>query len=356
MNTNLNKEEIISIALEVLVKAVVLGVVLFYALSVVKPFIVPVLWGIIIAVSLSPLIIKLNELLKVKKNLIITVITLVMISFLVVPTYILSDSIIDSSHKLVEKLQSGTLSIPAPTQNVKEWPLIGPRAYEIWSDVSTNLTDTIIKAKPTIKEYLPKIASAFGGLLGGVLQFIIALIISAALLINSESTVKVYQSIFKRLVGDKGLQWAKLSTLTIRSVVQGVLGIALIQAIFAFIGLVVIDVPLPWLWAFLVLLVAIVQLPPILILGPIIAYVFSYADTTSATIFTIYSIIVSASDGFLKPIFLGRGVDIPMLVILLGAIGGMILSGVIGLFIGSVGLAIAYKIFILWLEEDINKK
>jgi len=101
-----------------------------------------------------------------------------------------------------------------------------------------------------------------------------------------------------------------------------------------------------------VLFLAIVQLPVLLITAPIIAYVFSYADSTSATIFAIYAVVVSASDGFLKPLLLGRGLDIPMLVILLGAIGGMILSGILGLFVGAVGLALAYKLFMLWLEEE----
>ena len=96
------------------------------------------------------------------------------------------------------------------------------------------------------------------------------------------------------------------------------------------------------------------QLPVIIVAGPIIAYVFSYAEATPATIFAVYAVVVSASDGFLKPLLIGRGVDIPMLVILLGAIGGMILSGILGLFVGAVGLSIAYKLFSVWLEEELQ--
>ncbi len=133
---------------------------------------------------------------------------------------------------------------------------------------------------------------------------------------------------------------------------QGVLGVAAIQALLAGIGLVLMDIPAYGIWIVLVLLLAIVQLPPILILGPIIIYVWSYADTTPALIFTIWCIIVSASDAFLKPLLLGRGLDVPMPVILLGAIGGMVASGVIGLFTGAVILAIWYKLFGLWLETS----
>jgi len=93
----------------------------------------------------------------------------------------------------------------------------------------------------------------------------------------------------------------------------------------------------------------IVQLPPLLVLGFVIAYVFSVAATTPAVIFTIYALFVSTSDMFLKPLLLGRGLDTPMLVILLGAIGGMLLDGVIGLFVGAVVLALGYELFMAWL-------
>jgi predicted PurR-regulated permease PerM len=102
----------------------------------------------------------------------------------------------------------------------------------------------------------------------------------------------------------------------------------------------------------MILLLAIAQLPPILVLGFVCAYVFSVAETTPAVIFLVYSIIVSSSDGFLKPLFLGRGMSTPMLVILLGAIGGMMMSGIIGLFVGAIILALGYELFMAWLDKS----
>jgi predicted PurR-regulated permease PerM len=101
-----------------------------------------------------------------------------------------------------------------------------------------------------------------------------------------------------------------------------------------------------------VLLLAIVQLPPIIVLGPIAIWVFSVADTVPATIFMVYAMVVSVSDGFLKPLFLGRGMETPMLVILLGAIGGMIMSGIVGLFVGAIVLALGYEILMAWMATD----
>ena len=56
-------------------------------------------------------------------------------------------------------------------------------------------------------------------------------------------------------------------------------------------------------------------------------------------------------DNFLKPILLGKGAPVPMLVIFLGTIGGFITSGFVGMFIGAIILSLGYKLFITWLDE-----
>ncbi len=143
-----------------------------------------------------------------------------------------------------------------------------------------------------------------------------------------------------------------LAVETIRSVAKGVLGVAIIQALLSAVGLVVMHIPAAGIWTFAVLMLAIMQLPPIIILGPIAVWVFSIADPVPATIFAVYALFVSVSDSFLKPMFLGRGMETPMLVILLGAIGGMILGGIVGLFIGAIVLALGYEILVAWMKTD----
>ncbi len=350
------KKSVNALDIEGIVKLVTLGVVLYYALAILQPFIVPVLWGVIIAITFSPLVAKLQKRFPERRKRIVTLGTLLIVMAILIPTYTLSDSVIDSSIEISKNLKDGTLAIPAPNENVKSWPLIGEKAYAFWSGAASDLESTITKLKPHFKEYAGTIASAIAGALGGILQLVISLVIAAVFLTKSEGSIEVSNAIARKLVGDKGEEWANLSALTIRSVVQGVIGIAIIQSVLSFVGLVLIGVPFAWFWAFVVLFFAIIQLPPLIVLGPIIAYVFSYADTTPATIFAIYAVIVSMSDGFLKPLLLGRGVDIPMLVILLGAIGGMILSGILGLFIGAVGLSLAYKLLIVWLDDNTDEE
>jgi predicted PurR-regulated permease PerM len=175
------------------------------------------------------------------------------------------------------------------------------------------------------------------------------------LVANAPGGYNITRKILSRLAGeDNGQAYTDLTKATIRSVAQGVLGVAIIQAVLAGLGMFIMDVPGWGLWTMLILVLAIAQLPPILVLGFVIVYVFSVADTTPAVIFLIYSLIVSASDGFLKPLFLGRGMETPMLVILLGAIGGMILSGIIGLFVGAIVLALGYELFMAWLNQGVE--
>ncbi len=185
----------------------------------------------------------------------------------------------------------------------------------------------------------------------GILQFVISIIIAGVILAKAVSFGGFLKALATRLTGDRGEEFATLASKTVRSVAQGVLGVALIQSLLAGVGLLAAGVPGAGLWALLVLLVAIVQLPPILILAPIILYVFSTSSTTVAVIFMIWSILVGSSDAFLKPLLLGRGVEVPMPIILVGAIGGMISSGIIGLFTGAVVLALGYELFKAWLKE-----
>ncbi len=356
VNKDLTKKEIVDLALEIIIKTVVLGVVLYYALAIIRPFIVPVLWAIIIAVTLSPLIKKLERHFQGKRTFIITIVTVIAVSALLIPTYMLSDSVVSSSQQLAHDLKAGTLSVPPPSQNVESWPLVGEKVYALWSGAADDLENTILSFRPQFNEHAGQIAIFVGGLLGGILQFVVSLIIAALFLVNSEGSVGVYHTISRRLLGEKGVEWAELSALTIRSVVQGVIGIAVIQGVLSLIGMMIIGIPLAWLWAFGIFFLAIIQLPTILILGPIVAYVFSYADVTPATIFAIYAILIGLSDNILKPMLLGRGVDIPMLVILLGAIGGMLFLGILGLFLGAVGLALTYKLFMAWMEDAAKEQ
>lgn len=344
------REEKVSLSIEIAIKVGLIALVVYLSYLIAKPFMAIVVWGVIIAVALSPLIDSLEKHFGHRKKIIIGI-TIAIIAALVIPTYSLSGKMIESSQTIIHAMQEGNITIPPPTEEVKEWPLIGEKSYAFWDSASKNLKAALEPFSDEIKKLAGSIFSAVGSGLGTIFMFVGSMIIAAVFLVGSEGAVKFYKNVSRRLMGDKGDEWAQLSALTVRSVVNGVLGVAVIQATFALIGMGLMGVPLAMVWAVGIMFLTIIQVPALLIIGPVIAYVFSQGSGTAEVIFTIYMLIVGASDGVLKPILMGRGVDVPMLVILIGAIGGMILMGMIGLFVGAVIFALAYTLFGFWMTE-----
>ena len=341
-------------ALDIAVRLGVIALVIFSAFKIFSPFIVAVVWAMVIAIALYPVFLKLRGALGGRNRLAGTMFIVVSLALVIVPTVLLTDSVIEGTVRFVKMAEAGTLEIPLPTEKVKEWPLIGEKAYALWHSASVDLAGSAEKLAPQLKKLGTKMVGAIAGLGGSLIQTIFALIIAGILMMASEGAGNKSRAVAVRLAGkEDGPAIVDIAIGTIRSVVKGVILVALIQGILAAIGLQIAGVPGVGLWALLVVVVAVIQLPPILILGPIIPWVFANNDSTGIAIFfLIWSLVVSGSDGFLKPIFLGRGVQVPMLVILIGAIGGLMRSGVVGLFIGPVFLAIAYMLFVSWVNED----
>ncbi len=344
------KDHIVAVAIEIAIKVGLLFLLLYITFLITKPFLSIILWGIVLAVAFSPVIDRLESKVGGRKKIIVAM-ALAASTLLIVPTWMLSDQIVESASTLVDVVKEHKVLIPEPTQKVKEWPIIGQRSYELWESAHNNFTETLKRFSSQINALLLKGVHIIKDVLGVVLMTIGSLAVAAALLIAKERGTNFYYRVMERLLGKRGREWADLSVLTVRSVANGVVGVAIIQAVLALAGMLVMHVPLAPLWAVLVMFLTIIQLPALIVIGPVIAYVFSIADGTGAVVFAIYMLVVGASDGVLKPIFMGRGVDIPMLVILIGAIGGMLLMGMIGLFLGAVIFALAYKLFILWLDE-----
>ncbi len=341
-------------AIEASIRIGLVFLLVLWCFYIIRPFILLVLWGAIIAVAVYPLFERLQAKLGGRQKLAAILMTLIALSMLITPSVMLSGSAIETSQTLAQQVEEGIVRIPPPSEQVKTWPLVGEKLHSVWSLASNNLSAALSKYKDQLLEFAKLGLSVAAGAGAVVLNFVLSVIIAGILLVYAKSGTEAVEKVSKRLMGEqRGKTFAAMAGATIRSVAQGVLGVAVIQAFFAGIGLLVMGVPYAGIWTLLVLLLAIVQLPTILILGPIIIYVFTVASTVPAVIFMIWSLLVGMSDSFLKPLLLGRGLDIPMLVVLLGAIGGMILSGIIGLFVGAVVLAVGYKLFVLWLNEGM---
>ncbi len=324
-----------------------------WCLQIVSPFISIVVWGLVISIALFPAHTAITARLGGREKTAAFILTAIGLAILIVPSWLLAESTIGGLRHVATELESGTVTIQPPNASVAEWPLIGDNVHEIWSSAATNLEATLNKYSPQLQALGKTALGVAKSTVGGVFQFIFSIIIAGVLLTSAESGYRAARNIAASLMGDRaGDKMTDMSILTIRSVVKGVLGVAVIQAILSAIGLATIGVPAAGLWAGAVLVLAIIQLPPLIILGPISVWVFSVAEPVPATIFLVYSMIVSVSDAFLKPMLLGRGVETPMLVILVGAIGGAITSGIIGLFLGAVVLALGYELLCAWMAPD----
>ena len=323
-----------------------------WCLKIISPFLGLVAWAAIIAVAIYPLHTKLSAKLGGREKGSAAIIVLIGLTILIAPTWSLTGSSIDTAQELAAGLEAGTLSVPPPNEKVAGWPLIGKRVHNVWSEAATNLQATLHKHSGQVKAFSTWLLKTVASTTKGILGFAVSIIIAGVFMVGAATSYNAFRAVGHRLAGERGADFVDLSVATVRSVAKGVLGVAFIQTLLAAIGLLVMDIPGAGIWASIILLLAIMQLPPLLVLGPIAIWVFSVAEPIPATIFLVYALFVSFSDAILKPMLLGRGVEVPMLVILLGAIGGMISSGIIGLFFGAVILALGYKLFIFWLNPE----
>ena len=347
-------EQVEKNVINLMVKLAVLVLLYFWCFSIIQPFIVPVIWAAVIAVSLYPVYLMMLKKLNGHKGLTGTIFILLTLALLLTPVIMLSGSMIDGIQGLSKAIDAGTLSLPAPSADVKEWPLVGKKVYSVWHLASVNIDQAIEQFTPQLKAISGTVFSAVMGGGAGILQFIISIIIAGVLMVNAEASVKSVQSFISKLSPQYGVEFVKMAAATIRSVAQGVIGIGIVQAAFVGFGFWLFDVPAAGLWALLVLILSIAQLPPTIVILPVLIYMFSLDDmsTIAFVIFAVWSIFGAILDGLLKPFVMGRGVDAPMLVILLGAIGGMILSGILGLFTGAIVLALGYVLYTQWLKND----
>lgn len=336
--------------IEVAIRLGLIFLILAWCLQILSPFVLLVVWGAIIAVAIHSPYLKLVNKLGGKKKLAVALIAIIGVGAILLPVIGLSGSIFEGATRLGSEISSGNVHLPPPSEDVRDWPLIGKKVYPLWSQASENLGDLLEQFPQQMSAAGKKMLGLAAGAGAAVLQLVVSTLIAAVFLLNAESLSKGLRILVNRLTAENGDELLDLTAATIRSVAVGVLGIAFIQALLGGMGMLAVGVPGAGIISIVVLMVAIAQLPLLLILGPVAIYVFSVESTLVAVIFLIWAIAVSTSDMVLKPMLLGRGVNVPMLVILLGAIGGMLTSGIVGLFIGAVVLAVGYTLLHTWIN------
>jgi predicted PurR-regulated permease PerM len=342
----------LSRAVDVSIRIALVALVLVWCFQILRPFIVPVIWGAIIAVAVHPLQQRLADLLGERQRLAAALLTSVGLLLLLVPIGLFAGSMLESAQEISQKFDRESFQIPPPPPEVASWPLVGTPIHDGWSRAATNLGGTLKQFAPQIRVVGGWLLAAGAGTGAAVVQFIISLLIAGVFLASSAGGVTAVGVIAKRVVGVEGERYAQLAGQTIRSVAVGILGVAVIQAVLLSVGFVAVGLPHAGLWSLLVLGLAVLQLPATLVVLPLAIYVFSAESVGVAIAFAVWSFLAGLSDNVLKPILLGRGASVPMLVIFLGSIGGFIWAGFIGLFVGAIVLSLGYELGRAWLDVD----
>jgi predicted PurR-regulated permease PerM len=337
--------------IELIIRVAALGLLSVFCYLIFEPFIIPLLWGIIIAVGIYPIFKRVKKFFRGNRFWAASLIVTLFLAIMAVPTVLLTKSFVDGATDLAQHLQEHKIEIPPPTAAVKEWPIIGVALYDFWNGFSINLSKAVSHLGPSLQPVgiwaITHLTKA--GI--DILLFTISIVLAGIFLYYETEGKEFIHKFATRLAGENGKELVDITGATVRNVTGGILSLAVIQGILAGIGLLVAQVPVAGLWAFLVLVLAVIQLPPLFVLGPVAIYIFSYGDTTVAVLFLIWSIFLSVVDTPLRVLFMGRGTAIPMPIIFFGAMGGMIQGGIIGLFIGAVVLSLGYKFFLYWLKE-----
>jgi len=350
---SLQNKESVRRALEVSIHVGLVVLLTVACLMILRPFVPLVAWGIIIAIAVFPAYRWLRSKVGGRGKLAAILFTLLFLAILIVPIALLAETMVEGIQTLTVRVKDGSFGIPPPPASVGTWPMIGAPLQKLWTKASTDLTGLLQSLIPQIKNLVPGVLAASAGFGLTVLQFVLSILVAGVLLANASGCAIVTRSLSNRLFGDRGPEFEDLAGSTIRSVTNGILGVAVIQSILAGLGFLVGGLPGAGLWTLIFLFAAVLQVGA-LVLVPAVIYMFAIAGTTKAVLFLLWCIVVALIDNVLKPLLLGRGVAVPIAVVFLGAIGGFIAMGIIGLFVGAIVLSVGYKLFLAWLEGPVE--
>ena len=327
-----------------------LSILIYFCFEIVKPFITLFIWGSVLAITLYPLHKRLTGLLFGKKWISALIITIIMYLLVIGPATMLMLATVDEFKIISTAYTDGELQIPPPNENVKNWPVVGMKLFELWNEASVNITGLITKNASIIKPYILKGISLLSNAGMGILLLMASFLVAGFMMVYGEKGNELAKMFFNRLAGKQGEEMKESVGITVRNVAKGVIGVAFIQGILAGIAMVMANIPLAGLWALIGMVLCIVQIGILPVSLGVIIYIWSVGDTTTAVLLTIWMLFIGVIDNILKPLMMGIRAPVPMIVVFMGTIGGFILDGFIGLFTGAIILTLGYQLAMGWLK------
>jgi predicted PurR-regulated permease PerM len=343
-----SSEEVIQIA----IRLALLAFLIYWSFLLLSPFIPILVWSVVLAVALYPAYDWLAVHLGNRPRIAAAIVTLAVLAVFLGPATWLGIGLVDGLRNISDQLTSGDLVIPAPPSSVKNWPLIGATLYEFWQTASINVATALRQLTPYLKPLAGPVLEVAGSAGTGTLKFLLAVIISGFLYPYGPALVAASRRALTRIVPERSESFLALAGATIRIVLQGVIGIAALQAMLAGVVLKLAGVPNAGVLAFAILVLGIIQIGSVPILLPVVIWVWMVKDVGSAVLITIFLGLVGISDNALKPLLMGRGLSTPVLVIFIGVIGGTLAHGIVGLFVGPIILSVAWELMMAWIGRD----
>lgn len=339
---------------ETLIRVGLIAFLVIMCARVFTPFAGLVILSMILAIALYPLYEWMTaRLCGGRRGVAATALVLLALLLIGVPILLLGGALATELGEFHEAVVNDTLGLRAPNPQIAEWPIVGQPLYNAWSAAAADLPAFLAKNRELVKGAAVKALQMAGGGAVAALLYLVAIALAGVMMAYAKAGGPAIERIVVRLTdAAKGPRLYQLTIATVRSVATGVVGVAFIQAILLGVAFLLAGIPGAGVLALLVMFLGIMQLPALIISLPAAGYLW-WADDEMSTaikvIFTVYFVVAGMADNVLKPMLLGRGVDAPMLVILIGAIGGMATAGITGLFLGAVLLAVGYKLFMDWV-------
>lgn len=331
-----------------LVRLGIIGLFAYWTLELVAPFALIVIWSAILAVALFPMFDALSRLIGNRPMIAAIVIVVSCLVLIIAPLALVAVNFADTVQSLIGKLRMDDFILPTAPPAIKEWPVVGERIYNTWNQIAGDLASTIIKFQAPIREVMGVIVAKLASVGGGVLSFVVSILLSGLFLTRAPRLAATVQLLANRIGGEKGVGFARLAGSTVRNVSRGVIGVAFLQTLLCGLCFAFFDIPARGALTFAVFMLCVMQLGPGLVLLPMIIWAWFSWSYGTALIFTCLAIPITVVDNVLKPILMSRGLSTPMPVILIGVIGGTLSHGLLGLFLGPVVLSVFYELLRAW--------
>jgi predicted PurR-regulated permease PerM len=338
------------LAVEPVLRIAALGLLIYACVLFLLPFISIIVWSVVLAVALYPVFKWISVRLGGRPRLAAALVTLLGLIVVIGPATWLTLGLIESVRAVYDHFDLSKVSLPAPPAGVKAWPLIGEQLYQFWDRASTNVTSVLTELAPYLKPVGATLLSIAGDAGVGFLKLLGAVVIAGFMFPAGPSLAEAARKVARRLASD-GDALVELAAATIRNISVGVVGISALQAVLVGPALIVAGIPGSSLVTSAVLILGIIQVGPSIVLIPLVIWSWFVMEPVKALIFSGYLVPVGLLDNVLRPIVMGRGLAIPMPVILLGVLGGTIAAGITGLFLGPIVLAVIWQLLVPWLRE-----